>query len=148
MHVVYEHKNGAKLWMSGSKAAFDAHEHGVKTALLLGLYQPEKLPGGVVAARRPGLVDRENLSPDEIESTRVLATRASAEVALELLAGMSVLVQCDSGLNRSGLVCALAMIRLGVAPADAVAAIRARRSPSALSNRVFLEIVAAGCRPT
>lgn len=140
MHVVYEHENGARLWMSGSKAAFDAHEYGVRVAFLLGSYQPEKLPGGVSVVHGPGLSDREDLTDVELRDARVTAHGLAAHVALKLLAGHNVLVQCDSGCNRSGLVCALAMRRLGVRAKEAVAQLRHRRSPDVLSNKVFLGI--------
>lgn len=47
------------------------------------------------------------------------------------------LVHCQAGLNRSGLVTALALIRAGSAPADAIALLRAKRSPAVLCNTAF-----------
>jgi hypothetical protein len=47
------------------------------------------------------------------------------------------LVHCQAGLNRSNLVTALALIRGGMAPADAIALLREKRSPVVLCNAAF-----------
>lgn len=51
--------------------------------------------------------------------------------------GGDVLVRCQAGLNRSGLVTALVLIRAGLAPAQAIAHLRATRSRHALCNQHF-----------
>lgn len=52
-------------------------------------------------------------------------------------AGIPVLVRCQAGLNRSGLVVALTMVAEGWQPVDAIVHIRRHRSPFALCNKVF-----------
>jgi hypothetical protein len=52
--------------------------------------------------------------------------------------GDRVLIRCQAGLNRSGLVTALVLIQAGWAAADAIRHIRAKRSPHALFNRHFV----------
>ena len=52
--------------------------------------------------------------------------------------GRRVLVRCQAGYNRSGLVVALALMRLGFTGQDAVARVRIARGPYALSNPHFL----------
>ena len=47
------------------------------------------------------------------------------------------LVHCEHGLNRSALVIALALVKLGYTPADAVAHLKAVRYFDALNNRTF-----------
>jgi hypothetical protein len=47
------------------------------------------------------------------------------------------LVHCQAGLNRSNLITALALIRAGMEPAEAIALLRARRSPIVLCNASF-----------
>lgn len=47
------------------------------------------------------------------------------------------LVHCQAGLNRSGLVAGLALVLGGMAPTDAVALLRERRSPAVLCNPTF-----------
>ena len=47
------------------------------------------------------------------------------------------LVHCQAGLNRSGLVTTLALIRRGMTPDDAIRLIRTKRSPAVLCNQTF-----------
>jgi hypothetical protein len=47
------------------------------------------------------------------------------------------LVHCEGGWNRSGLVAALALIRSGTDPEDAIALLRAKRSSLVLFNPYF-----------
>lgn len=49
----------------------------------------------------------------------------------------STLVHCQAGLNRSGLLAGLALVLSGVKPVDAIAKLRARRSPAVLCNPRF-----------
>lgn len=51
--------------------------------------------------------------------------------------GEKVLVRCQAGLNRSSLVAALALIKIGLAPEEAIQRIRTHRSPYALFNQHF-----------
>ena len=51
--------------------------------------------------------------------------------------GDRVLVRCQAGLNRSGLVTALIMIKDGLTPQEAINYIRESRGPDALFNENF-----------
>ena len=51
--------------------------------------------------------------------------------------GDRVLVRCQAGLNRSGLVLALILIKDGLKPSEAIARIRDNRGEDALFNRDF-----------
>ena len=53
--------------------------------------------------------------------------------------GDRVLIRCQAGLNRSGLVTALILIRAGLAAAKAIALIRKQRGEDALFNEEFCE---------
>jgi hypothetical protein len=53
------------------------------------------------------------------------------------LGGDRVLIRCQAGWNRSGLITALVLIKNGMDPAEAIDLIRERRSPNALCNRSF-----------
>jgi hypothetical protein len=48
-----------------------------------------------------------------------------------------VLVHCLAGLNRSGLVLGLALVKSGIEAKEAITLMRAKRSPSVLFNKVF-----------
>ena len=63
--------------------------------------------------------------------------RLARVVAARLDEGQRVLVRCQAGLNRSSLVAALALVHRGLAPQEAIDAIRAGRSPNCLFNRSF-----------
>ena len=57
----------------------------------------------------------------------------------EWKAGRKVLIRCQAGLNRSGLIMALVLIRDGKSPIEAIDLIREKRSPVALNNVNFLK---------
>ena len=48
-----------------------------------------------------------------------------------------VLVHCQAGLNRSGLVTGLALVQSGMSPAGAITAMRERRCSAVLCNKAF-----------
>lgn len=50
-----------------------------------------------------------------------------------------VLVHCQAGLNRSGLVVATALIKSGMTADEAIALIQEKRSPAALCNTSFVK---------
>ena len=60
-----------------------------------------------------------------------------AEAHADWQAGKRVLIRCQAGLNRSGLVMALVLIREGYAPSDAIDLIRAQRGDAAMCNHIF-----------
>ena len=51
--------------------------------------------------------------------------------------GRTVLIRCQAGVNRSGLVSALVLMLDGYSPQNAIGLLRQRRSPVVLSNRHF-----------
>ena len=62
-----------------------------------------------------------------------------AEVVAEASAGgRRVLVRCSGGLNRSGLVVASALVRMGHPPQEAIDLVRRARGPWALTNPAFV----------
>jgi hypothetical protein len=77
------------------------------------------------------------------------ATGARVDEAAERIAdavrdGRRVLVRCSGGLNRSGLLVASALVRLGRTPDEAIAAVRAARGPWALTNPGFVAYLRRG----
>lgn len=85
----------------------------------------------------------EILFADSQVSPEVLARAAegACKVADALREGKKVLVRCQAGLNRSSFVAGLALLDLGFSGEDAVQVIRARRSPWALCNESYAEIL-------
>jgi len=62
----------------------------------------------------------------------------AARIASAVQDGDRVLVRCSGGLNRSGLVTAAALVRLGHQPDEAIALVRRARGPWALTNPGFV----------
>lgn len=66
---------------------------------------------------------------------------AADEVARALERNENVLVTCAMGLNRSGLVTALALCRLGYSPRQALKTLRKARSSLVLHNPSFVKVL-------
>ncbi|CAN2188263.1 DSP domain containing protein [Candidatus Nanopelagicaceae bacterium] len=58
---------------------------------------------------------------------------------LDWKAGKKCLVRCQAGINRSGLVVALILMRDGMSAEDAISLIRSKRGKYALENQYFVE---------
>lgn len=76
----------------------------------------------------------DDLAPGELAQVRHLAE----QIARRLHLGQRVLVRCQAGYNRSGLVVAFALMELGYNVHDAIDLIRQKRSEYALHRLVFL----------
>ena len=68
--------------------------------------------------------------------------KVARKVAGDITEGKTVLVTCAAGLNRSGLVSALALCGLGWTPNEAINAVREAR-PGALFNQQFVKVIRA-----
>lgn len=60
-----------------------------------------------------------------------------AELVVDLSSKAPTLVHCQAGLNRSGLISALALVTMGHEAEEAVALLREKRSPLVLCNKTF-----------
>ncbi|MCX5070875.1 dual specificity protein phosphatase family protein [Micromonospora lupini] len=78
-----------------------------------------------------------DLDDNELDTVRSIADR----VADDVRDGRKVLVRCQAGLNRSGLVVAFTLTRLGFTPHEAIRRIRRQRSPHALFNAEFVRYI-------
>lgn len=67
-----------------------------------------------------------------------------ALVERSVRAGRPTLITCMGGLNRSGLVAAMALTRLGHSADEALALLRDARGPYALGNELFEERLRSG----
>ncbi|MER6344034.1 protein-tyrosine phosphatase family protein [Streptomyces sp. NPDC001595] len=80
-----------------------------------------------------------------LDGTQLAGVIRLAEAAGEAVAaGRRVLVRCYHGYNRSGLVVGHALVRQGRSAEEAIRLIRARRSPWALHNDLFVDYLRAG----
>jgi hypothetical protein len=87
-----------------------------------------------VEERRFGFPDA-NLNVSLLPRIHALAEWAHDEWK----AGRRVLIRCQAGLNRSGLIMALVLMRAGFDADSAIELIRERRSEYALFNRCFVD---------
>jgi protein-tyrosine phosphatase len=128
-----------KLWMSGDLQSPDALERlkgKIDTILNLSQYDdPDEIQRYAPEYLHWGF-DDEGL-PDLEQLWRTVTWVCGA-----IRAGRHVLVHCDAGLNRSGLVCALVIrVLQGFGGAHAVEFIRACRDPYALCNDAFVAYI-------
>jgi protein-tyrosine phosphatase len=147
--VTVSHDQVAPGLFVGSKPAPGRHE-GFDTIVLAAMeYQPraELFPGAEVIHVPLDDAPNRPLREDEI----VDATKAGSRVARRLRAGRRVLVSCAMGLNRSGLVAALAMHEaFGMRADEIIMRLRQTRGVWALSNPNFerlLRVVIETRRP-
>lgn len=98
--------------------------------------EPGQGPSDGIAHIRYPIPDG-TLTPEDLLKTRAIA----ADVARCVQAGLKVLVRCQAGYNRSGLVTALALMELGYSAEQAVDLIRVARGPHALFRIVFLQYI-------
>lgn len=107
--------------------------------LIVTLYaDAQPAPWGVEEIRY-GFPDAE-LDPHDLDRVREIAAYA----AERWKAGDRVLVRCQAGVNRSGLVTALILLLDGWQPDEIVEHLRARRSSRVLSNDDFRAVVCHG----
>ena len=67
------------------------------------------------------------------------------DIAVLVLEGKHVAVNCLGGVNRSGLLVARALIELGSSPESAIEAVRTARGPMALGNPRFVRFLLREC---
>lgn len=108
-------------------------------------YQPDD-PYGRYELLKIGYDDNPDAGPVELSSVASLADSAADTISDRLRAGKHCLSSCAAGLNRSGLVSALALMKLtGASPGDAVRHVRQTRGLQGgfppLFNPRFVEII-------
>jgi protein-tyrosine phosphatase len=118
------------LWQGGSRS-WDVVERTSFDSVYT-LYHEAAGVGLGVKEIRYGIYDHDmtDFDPADLD---VLVDNAHADWK----AGKRVLIRCQAGLNRSGLVMALVLIKDGHTPAEAIALIREQRGEAALCNPIF-----------
>jgi len=122
-----------RLWMGGAPDSKRPYSEFDTIVLCAGEAQPTfvRFQGTII---RAPFVDTG--APTQAE--RRIAIRAAREVAKRLRRGQSVLVTCAQGLNRSGLVCGLALkMASSYHVTEIIDRIRKARGKWALSNPAF-----------
>jgi hypothetical protein len=79
------------------------------------------------------------LSPERLDRVRNFAGKVYDTYTFDVMGQVpKILVRCQAGYNRSGLVVGLVLLRLGYDPVSAVELIREKRGPHALCNAYFV----------
>jgi hypothetical protein len=118
------------LWQGGCAANIPPGSFDYVLTMDAGVHRGWPVPDGTVGF----LWD----IPDAaVPNVKVLRQWATTVRDLALIANRRVLVRCQAGLNRSGLVVATVLVLHGMDPQEAIDTIRRRRSPYALCNERF-----------
>lgn len=78
---------------------------------------------------------------DSLDQAADQAQELAASVVDWLRVGAKVLIHCQAGLNRSGLITAVTLVKLGYSPSDAIDMLRKMRCSEVLCNRSFEDYV-------
>lgn len=118
------------LWLGGCTdgLVLPAHIHHVVS---LYPWEQYRLGRELLSIMQVRLYDDASLPPDP---EQVDAIARWVNVCSQFV---PTLVHCQAGLNRSALVVARALILNGMAPDDAIALLREKRSPAVLCNSTF-----------
>lgn len=118
------------LWMGGCRHGVSLPEDFLH---VISLYDTERYTCGPDTERVYYKMHDSNDLPNEVRLYEI-----AAEVNLKVTLGKT-LVHCQAGLNRSGLVTALALILEGMEPSAAISLLRERRSQVVLCNKTFYD---------
>lgn len=127
------------LYMGGThRDDLGAQDDGVTSEHLIGfdavvsLDASSKPAGSEVNEKRYSLIDGDLNGPDAANLVEV-ANWAHQHWK----SGSNTLIRCHFGMNRSGLVTTLVLMKEGYSATDAIALIREKRSPRCIDNRYF-----------
>ena len=131
------------LWQGGTDSADTIHEkrYGARAFitdedfdLVVTMYASAQPVDGWVKEIRFGIYDSD-MTDFDVEDLRDLVVVAHSNWKR----GKRVLVRCQAGLNRSGIVTALVLIRDGLSAEEAIALVKDNRGSAALTNDHFNE---------
>lgn len=119
----------------GPRSVEVRREDGFDHVFSLYIDRHSRLPGNVKVHTIGEINDGMYPSPREEQIIEYLADN----VVFSTGGGWKVLVRCQAGYNRSGIVIARALMRMGDTAADAIAAVRKARGSDALCNPHFVK---------
>jgi hypothetical protein len=145
MNLVYRHKSGGELWQGDAQdvqTLATNHDSRIKTIGLFAIeFQPD-FQSGCYEVLKHGFDDNRFMMEPEALEVAKFADSVSDKLSSRLRAGRGVLSSCAMGLNRSGLMTALTLMKTAdVGPDEAIRLVRMARGPDALHNPVFVSII-------
>lgn len=145
MDRIYSHISGGSLWQGDRVDVYgliDQPDPKIDVICLMAReIQPDGFPDNFEIVRQ-GINDRDDLSSAEYKSILGKADKVSDTLADHIRDGRQVLSSCAAGLNRSGLVSAMTLMKLAnMQPAEAVYTVRKNRGPEALFNPTFVKML-------
>lgn len=131
-----------RLWQGGTEdhdvlgrpVASDRHTRDYPFDLVITLYADAQPVPWYVEEVRFGFYDA-SLHTDIAERAVAIARAAHARWR----DGARVLIRCQAGVNRSGLITALTLMFAGYSAVEAIELMRERRSPAVLTNHEFAQ---------
>lgn len=149
MNLIYTHRSGGRLWQGDKEDVKQLLKSPNDQIALIGLFawedQPSD-PNGHYELLKGGFSDNDDADDEELQIVADIADDASDKFASALREGKDCLSSCHMGLNRSGLVSALTLMKVGeFKPREAIDLVRMGRAPqqgmSALCNDKFVELI-------
>lgn len=149
MDLIFTHQSGAQLWQGDMYDVDRLLRLPNERIKVIGLFAQEYQPdedSGRYELIKNGFDDNPQADLVELSAAANTADDASDLFSNRLREGKSCLSSCRAGLNRSGLVSALTLMKVaGLGPRKAINLIRYSRTPqggmAALSNPGFVETI-------
>lgn len=145
MDLIYRHPSGGSLWQGDYEDAAESPGK-VDVVVLMSIeWQSDILQlndQSVEVIEDGGIPDVEFTDKETGDALKEIVDKISDKMADKIREGKSVLSTCAMGLNRSGIVSALTLMKLaGYTPDHAVSMIRKARGPYALFNVSFVRLI-------
>jgi hypothetical protein len=149
MDQIYTHKSGAELWQGNIHDVNKLIRKGNSLIKVIGLFAQECQPNdpyGHYELIKMGYDDNTRAGNLEMKRILSIAVEAANIFSNRIREGKSCLSSCYMGLNRSGLVSALTLIKLAnMSPDEAITMIQNKREPqhgmTALCNPRFVNAI-------
>ena len=149
MDLIYTHRSGGRLWQGDRDDVLKLLQRPNREVSLIGLFAQEfqpSDPNNHYELLRGGYDDNDAAGVDELEKVEELSDKYSDKFATALREGRGCVSSCHMGLNRSGLVTALTLMKVaGLGPDEAIATVRRNRTPQegmdALCNGRFVDLI-------
>lgn len=145
MDLIFTHPSGGQLWQGDQRDVERLLRVPDGSIQVIGLfaeeYQPKDLLGRYEILNS-GFDDNYEAGDVEMSSIAGTADDASDTFSNRLRVGKNCLSSCAAGLNRSGLVTALTLMKIAdMGASEAIGRIRRLRHYKALSNPKFVETI-------